>query len=194
MNLRECDNHGIWRRFTANWIKRNRVTDIILYGIQAAAVLLALAMVAKIVDMVRDFCSPHPYGLYEGMTLGELIFRMVSKGWLVGLAICIIVFFCNRRVIRWKADGVLWMFILSFVISLSTLAVEDEMFLCFSFSSIGTLALYFLSLLLPKRIGETNTTTFQQCRKPSNRLVTLSFIATLLWSIMLCYTLCRSWI
>ena len=190
MNLCKCDNHGIWQRFTANWIKRNLVTDIILYGMQAAAVLFALAMVAEIVYMVCDFRSPHPYGLYEGMTIGGLILRMLSKGWLVGLAISIIVLFCNRRVIKWKADGVLWMVILSFVISISTLAVEDEMFLCFSFPSIGVLALYFLSLFLPKRIGETNTTTFQQCRKPSNRLVTLSVIAMLLWIILLCYTFC----
>ncbi len=191
MNLYKFDKQGICQRFIANWKKRNRVTDILLYGVQVAAVLYSLVMVLELVDMVCDFRSPTPYGIYKEMTVGGLLFRMLNKGWLVGLAVCITVFFCNQRLIKWKADGILWMFILFFGISMSTLAVEEEMSLYFSVFSIGPLALYFLSLLLPKNIGETNTTTFQQCCKPANWLITLSFILMLLWSIFLCDIICR---
>ncbi len=191
MKLFKFDIRGSWQRFTANWKKRNPITDILLYGVQVATVLVALVMVLELVDMVCDFRSPTPYGHYKEMTVGGLLFRMLGKGWLIGLAICIAVFLCNRRVIKWKADGILWMFILFFVISMSTLAVEEEMFLYFSVFSTGSLALYFLSLLLPKNIGETNTTTFQQCCKPANRLITLSFILMLLWSVFLCCIICR---
>lgn len=191
MNLYKFDIKSRWQRFTSNCRKRNWVTDVFLYGIQVAAFLYSLVMVAEIIDMICDFRDPHPYGLYEGMSIGELIFRMLSKGWLVGLAVCIIVFFCNRRVIKWKLDGTLWMFILFFGISIATLAVEDEMFLYFSVFSVGPTALYFLSLFLPKRVGESNITTFQQCRKPSNWLITLSFIVLVLWGIMFCDTACR---
>lgn len=190
MKLLKFDIRGNWQRFTANWKRRNWVTDIFLYGVQVTAVLYSLVMVLELVDMVCDFRSPTPYGIYEEMTVEDLFFRMLSKGWLVGLAVCIAVFFCNRRVIKWKADGILWMFILFFGISMSTLAVEEEMFLYFSVFSIGPLALYFLSLLLPQNIGETNTTTFQQCSKPANWLITLSFILMLLWSIFLCDIIC----
>lgn len=140
--------------------------------------------------MICDFHDPHPYGLYEGMTIGALIFRMLSKGWLVGFVVCIAVFLCNLRVIKWKLDGILWMFTLFFCVSIATLAVENEMFLYFSIFSIGSLAIYFLSLFLPKRVGDRNMTTFQQCRKPSNWLITLSFIVMLIWCILLCYTIC----
>lgn len=191
MNLSKSIKHGIYQRFTANWRKRNSVTDIILYGIQVAAILYALIMVVELIDMINDFRDPYPLSRYESMTIGGLFFRMLSKGWLVGLAACIITFFCNLRVIKWKADGIQWMFILFFGISTSTLAVEDEMFLYFSGFSVGTLALYVLSLLLPKRIGEINTTTFQQCRKPSNWLTTLSFIIMLLWIFLIYDSICR---
>lgn len=191
MNLCKFDIKGSWQGFTANWRKRNWVTDVFLYGIQVAAVLYSLVMVAEMIDMICDFRSPHPYGLYEEMTIGGLIFRMLRKGWLVGLAVCIVVFFFNRRLIRWKLDGILWMFILFFSVSIATSAVENEMFLCFSVFSLGSLAIYFLSLFLPKRVGETNNTTFQQCRKPSNWLITLSFIVMLLWSILLCDAISR---
>lgn len=191
MNLYQFDIKERRQRFIANWRKRNWVTDVFLYGIQVAAVLYSLVMVAEIIDMICDFLSPYPYGLYEEMTIGGLIFRMLSKGWLVGLVVCIVVFFCNRRVIQWKLDGILWMFILFFGISIATLAVENEIFLYFSVFSLGSLAIYFLSLFLPKKVGETNTTTFQQCRKPSNWLITLSFIVMMLWSILLCDTISR---
>lgn len=191
MNLCKFDIKGRWQEFTANWRKRNWVTDLFLYGVQVAAVLYSLVMVAEIIEMIYDFRDPHPNGLYEGMTIGGLIFRMLSKGWLVGLAVCIIVFFCNRRVIRWKLDGILWMFMLFFGVSIATSAVENEMFLCFSVFSLGSLAMYFLSLFLPKRVGETNTTTLRQCRKPSNWLITLSFIIMVFWSILLCDALSR---
>lgn len=141
--------------------------------------------------MICDFRDPHTYRLYEGMTIGGLIFRMLSKGWLVGLIVCIVVFFCNRRVIKWKLDGILCMFILFFGISIATLAVENEMFLYFSVFSLGSIVIYFLSLFLPKRIGETDITTFQQCSKPSNWLITLSFIVMLLWSVLLCDAISR---
>lgn len=191
MKLFQFDIKGRWQGFVSNWRKRNWVTDVFLYGIQVTAVLYSLVMVAEIIDMICDFCSPNPYGLYEEMTLGGLIFRMLSKGWLVGLVVCIVVFFCNRRVIKWKLDRILWMFILFFGVSIATLTVENEMFLYFSVFSLGALAIYFLSLFLPKRVGETNTTTFQQCRKPSNWLITLSFIVMMLWSILLCDAISR---
>lgn len=187
----KSDRPSRWHIFTVNWRKRNWVTDVFLYGIQAAAVLYSLAMVAEIIYIIYDFRSPHPYGIYEEMTIGELVFRILSKGWLVGLAVCIIVFFCNRRVIQWKLDGVLWMFTLFFGVSIVILAVENEMFLYFSVFSLGALAIYFLSLFLPKRVGDTNTTTFQQSHKPSNWLITLSFIVMLLWSILLCDAISR---
>lgn len=182
----KSDKPSRWQIFTANWLKRNWVTDVFLYGIQVAAVLYSLVMVVEIIDMICDFPDPHPYGLYEEMTIGALIFRMLSKGWLVGFVVCIAVFLCNLRVIRWKLDGILWMFILFFGVSIATLAVDNEMFLYFSVFSLGSLAIYFLSLFLPKRVGDTNMTTFQQCRKPSNWLITLSFIVMLLWCILLC--------
>lgn len=182
----QSDKPSRWQGFTANWRKRNWVTDVVLYGIQIAAVLYSLVMVAEITDMIYDFRDPNPYGLYEEMTIGTLIFRMLSKGWLVGFVVCIAVFLCNLRVIKWKLDGILWMFILFFGVSIATLAVENEMFLYFSVFSLGSLAIYFLSLFLPKRVGDTNMTTFQQCRKPSNWLITLSFIVMMLWSILLC--------
>lgn len=191
MNLSQFKIKGIRQRFTANWRKRNWVTDVFLYGIQIAAVLYSLVMIAEIIDMIYDFRDPNPLICYEGMTVGGLIFRMLSKGWLVGLGACIVIFFSNRRVIKWKIDGVLWMFILFFGISIATSAVENEMFLYFSVFSLGSLATYFLSLFLPKRIGETNTTTFQQCRKPSNWLITLSFIILIMWIILLCDAISR---
>lgn len=191
MSLFKFDIKGRWQGFTANWRKRNWVTDVFLYGIQIAAILYSLVMVAEIIDMICDFRSPYPYGLYEEMTIGGLIFRMLSKGWLVGLGVCVIVFFSNRRVLKWKLDGILWMFILFFGISITTSAVENEMFLYFSVFSLGPLAIYFLSLFLPKRIRETDTTTFQQCRKPSNWLITLSFIVMMSWSILLCDAISR---
>lgn len=188
MNLCKFDIKGRWQGFTANWRKRNWVTDVFLYGIQIAAVLYSLVMVAEIINMICCFRDSYPFGLYKGMTIGGLIFSMLSKGWLVGLAVCIVIFFCNRRVIKWKLDGMLWMFILFFCISILTYAVEQEMFFYFSIFSIG---LYFLSLFLPKRVGETNITTFKQCHKPSNQLITLSFIVMTLWSISLCDTICH---
>lgn len=160
-------------------------------GIQIAAVLYSLMMVAEMIDMICDFRDPYPLSCYEDLTISGLIFRMLSKGWLVGLGVCIIVFFCNRRVIKWKLDGILWMFLLFFGVSIATLAVENEMFLYFSVFSLGSLAIYYLSLFLPKRVGETNTTTFQQCRKPSNWLITLSFIVLLMWLFMLCDAISR---
>lgn len=187
----KSDKPSRWQRFIANWRKRNWVTDVFLYGIQIAAVLYSLVMVAEIIDMICDFRNPYPLSCYEGMTIGGLIFRMLSKGWLVGLVVCIVIVFCNRRVVKWKLDGILWMFILFFSISIATAAVENEMFLYFSVFSLGSLAIYFLSLFLPKRVGETNTTTFQQCRKPSNWLITLSFIVMMLWSILLCDAISR---
>lgn len=187
----KSDKPSRWQRFIANWRKRNWVTDVFLYGIQIAAVLYSLVMVAEIIDMICDFRNPYPLSCYEGMTIGGLIFRMLSKGWLVGLVVCIVIVFCNRRVVKWKLDGILWMFILFFSVSIATAAVENEMFLYFSVFSLGSLAIYFLSLFLPKRVGETNTTTFQQCRKPSNWLITLSFIVMMLWSILLCDAISR---
>lgn len=187
----QSDKPSRWQGFTDNCRKRNWVTDVFLYGIQIAAVLYSLAMVAEIIEMICDFRDPYPLSCYEGMTIGGLILRMLRKGWLVGLAVCIIVFFCNRRVIKWKLDGILWIFILFFGVSIATLAIENEMFLYFSVFSLGSMAIYFLSLFLPKRVGETNTTTFQQCRKPSNRLITLSFIVLLMWIFMLCDAISR---
>lgn len=61
-----------------------------------------------------------------------------------------------------------------FGISVSALAVEDEMFLYFS-----------------AQVGETNKTTFHQCRKPSNWLITLSFIVMLLWLFFIYDSICR---
>lgn len=194
MNLYKLDIKDCWQGFTTNWRKRNWVTDVFLYGIQVVAVLYSLVMlvmVAEIIDMICDFRDSHPYGLYEEMTIGALIFRMLSKGWLVGLVLCIVVFFCNRRVIKWKLDGILWMFILFFSVSIATMAVENELVLYFSVFSIGSLAIYFLSLFLPKRVGETNTTTFRQCRKSSNWLIALSFIVLLMWLFMLCDAISR---
>lgn len=191
MSLCKFDIKSRWQRFAANWRKRNWVTDVFLYGIQVAAVLYSLVMVAEIIDMIYDFRDPNPLICYDGMTIGGLIFRMLSKGWLVGLGVCIVVFFCNWRVIKWKLDGILWMFILFFGVSIATMAVENEMFLYFSVFSIGSLAIYFLSLFLPKRVGEKNTTTFRQCRKPSNWLITLSFIVLLMWLFMLCDAISR---
>lgn len=191
MNLCKFDIKGHWQRFAANWRKRNWVTDVFLYGIQVAAVLYSLVMVAEMIDMICEFRDPYPLSCYEDLTIGGLIFRMLSKGWLVGLGVCIVVFFCNRRVIKWKLDGTLWMFILFFGVSIATLTVENEMFLYFSVFSLGSLAIYFLSLFLPKRVGETNITTIQQCRKPSNWLITLSFIVMMLWSILLCDAISR---
>lgn len=185
MDLCKSDKQSRWQSFKAGWTRRNWVTDIFLYGIQIASVLYGLVIILELVDIVLDFYSPNPFGLYESMTLGGMFFRMLSKGWLVGLFVCIVVFFCNRRVIKWGVDGVLWMFLLFFGISLSTLAVEEEMFLCFGIFSIGPLAIYFLSLFLPKRIGDLNMTTYQQCRKPKNWLITTSFIIMLLWIFLL---------
>lgn len=182
MNVCKFDVKGRRQRFVANWRKRNWVTDVFLYGIQVAAILYSLVMVAEIIDMICDFQSPELYGLYEEMTIGGL---MLSKGWLVGLVVCVVIFFCNLRVVRWELDGILWMFILFFGISIATSVVENEMFVYFSVFSMGSMAIYFLSLFLPKRVGETNTTTIQQCHKPSNWLITLSFIVMLLWSILL---------
>lgn len=187
----KSDRPSRWQIFTVNWLKRNWVTDVFLYGIQIAAVLYSLVMVAEMIDMICDFRDPNPLSCYEDLTIGGLVFRMLSKGWLVGLAVCIIVFFCNRRVIQWKLDGVLWMFTLFFGVSIATLAVENEMFLYFSVFSWGALAIYFLSLFLPKRVGDTNTTTFQQSHKPSNWLITLSFIVLLMWLFMLCDAISR---
>lgn len=191
MNLFKFDKHEIRQRFVADWKKRNCVTNIILYGIQVAAILCALVMVEKIIGIVCDFCSTDSYWRYEDMTIGGLFSEMLGKGWLPGLVACIVVFFCNQRVIRWKADGVLWLFLLFFGISVSTLAVEDEMFLYFSASFIGGLAIYVLSLLLPKKVGETNKTAFHQCHKPSNWLITLSFIVMLLWLLFISDSICR---
>lgn len=187
----KSDKPSRWQRFVSNWTKRNWVTDVILYGIQVAAVLYGLAMVLEIIDMICDYRDPHPLLVYEDMTVRGLIFRMLSKGWLLGFAVCIVVFICNRRVIRWKVDGILWMFLLSFGISILTLLVEEEFFIYFSVFSLGSLAAYFLSLFLPKRIGDTNMTTFQQCRKPSNWLITLSFITLLVWILMICDAISR---
>lgn len=108
----KSDKPSRWQRFIANWRKRNWVTDVFLYGIQIAAVLYSLVMVAEIIDMICDFRNPYPLSCYEGMTIGGLIFKMLSKGWLVGLVVCIVIVFCNRRVVKWKLDGILWMFIL----------------------------------------------------------------------------------
>lgn len=190
MNLCKFDIKDRWQGFTVNWGKRNWVTDIFLYGIQIATVLYSLVMIAEIIDMIYDFRDPYPLSCYEGMTIGGLLFRMLSKGWLVGLGVCIVVFFCNRRVIKWNLDGILWMFILFFGVSIATMAVENELFLYFSVFSLGSLAIYFLSLFLPKRVGNTNMTTFQQCRKPSNWLITLSFIVMMLWNTLLCDAIC----
>ncbi len=191
MNLYKFDIKDCWQGFTTNWRKRNWVTDVFLYGIQVAAVLYSLVMVAEIIDMICDFRDPNPLICYEGMTVGGLIFRMLSKGWLVCLVLCIVVFFCNRRVIKWKLDVILWMFILFFSVSIVTMAVENELVLYFSVFSIGSLAIYFLSLFLPKRVGETNTTTYRQCRKSSNWLIALSFIVLLMWLFMLCDAISR---
>lgn len=191
LNLGISYKAGIWQRFMANWRKRNWLTDILLYGIQAAAVLYVFVMLTEITNMVCDFRTPNLHVMYKGMTIGDLFYRMFYKGWMLGLITCIIVFLCNRRVLRWNADGILWMFNILFVVSVTTLAVEHEMFLYFSIFSIISLAFYSLSLFLAKRIGETNTSTFQQCRKPSMRLITLSFIVLLLWSVLLCDTICR---
>lgn len=191
MNLLKFDKKEMWQRFAADWKKRNCVTNIILYGVEVAAFFYALVMAAEIIDMVCYFCSTDPYKPYEYMTIGGLFSKMLSKGWLVGLVVCIVIFFCNRRVIKWKFDGILWMFILFFGVSIVTLAVENEMFLYFSVSSLGPLVIYFLSLFLPKRAGDTNITTIQQCRKPSNWLITLSFIVMLSWSILLCDAISR---
>lgn len=191
MSLLKFDIKSRRQRFTSNCRKRNWVTDVFLYGSQVAAVLYSLVMVAEIIDMIYDFRDPNPLICYEGMTVGGLIFRMLSKGWLVGLGVCIVVFFCNRRVIKWKLDGTLWMFILFFGVSIATLTVENEMFLYFSVFSLGSLAIYFLSLFLPKRVGETNITTIQQCRKPLNWLITLAFIVLLMWLFMLCDAISR---
>ena len=190
MNLCKFDIKDRWQGFTVNWGKRNWVTDIFLYGIQIATVLYSLVMIAEIIDMIYDFRDPYPLSCYEGMTIGGLLFRMLSKGWLVGLGVCIVVFFCNRRVIKWNLDGILWMFILFFGVSIATMAVENELFLYFSVFSLGSLAIYFLSLFLPKRVGNTNMTTFQQCRKPSNWLITLSFIVMMLWNTLLSDAIC----
>lgn len=191
MNLLKFDKHEIRHQFVANWTKRNWVTNIILYGIQVAAVVCALVMAEKIIGMVCDCCSTESYLPYEDMTVGGLFSEMLSKGWLPGLVACLVVYFCNRRVIQWNADGVLWLFILFFVISISTLAVEGEMFLYFSASFIGSLAIYFLSLFLPKKVGDTNKTTFQQCRKASNWLITSSFIVMLLWLFFISDSICH---
>lgn len=191
MNVCKFDVKGRWQRFVANWRKRNWVTDVFIYGIQVAAILYSLVMVAEIIDMICDFREPYPLSCYEGLTISGLIFRMLSKGWLVGLILCVAIFFCNLRVVRWKLDGILWMFILFFGISIATSVVENEMFVYFSVFSMGSMAIYFLSLFLPKRVGETNTTTIQQCYKPSNWLITLSFIVMLLWSILLCDAISR---
>ena len=190
MNLCKFDIKDRWQGFTVNWGKRNWVTDIFLYGIQIATVLYSLVMIAEIIDMIYDFRDPYPLSCYEGMTIGGLLFRMLSKGWLVGLGVCIVVFFCNRRVIKWNLDGILWMFILFFGVSIATMAVENELFLYFSVFSLGSLAIYFLSLFLPKRVGNTTMTPFQQCRKPSNWLITLSFIVMMLWNTLLCDAIC----
>lgn len=187
----KSDKPSRWQRFVSNWAKRNWVTDVILYGILVAAVLYALAMVLEIIGMISDYRDPRPLLIYEDMTVGGLIFRMLSKGWLVGLMTCIMVFICNRRVLKWNVDGVLWMFLLSFGISILTLAVEEEFFIYFSVFSLGSLAAYFLSLFLPKRVGDTNMTTFQQCRKPSNWLITLSFVVLLMWILMICDAISR---
>ena len=123
MNLCKLDIKGGWQGFTVNWRKRNWVTDVLLYGIQVTAVLYSLVMVAEMIDMIYDFRDPNPLICYEGMTVGGLIFRMLSKGWLVGLVVCIVIFFCNRRVVKWNLDGILWMFILFFGVSIATMAV-----------------------------------------------------------------------
>ncbi len=185
----KSDKPSRWQRFASNWAKRNWVTDVILYGIQVAAVLYAFCMIIEIIGMICDYRDPHPLLVYEDMTVGGLIFRMFSKGWLLGLAVCIVVFICNRRVIRWKADGIFWMFNIFFIISMFALAVEDEMFICFSVFSIGSLAIYIISLFLPKRIDGVNTTTFRQCGKQSNWLVTLSFLVMWLWCFNLSYSI-----
>ncbi len=191
MKLCKAERPSRSQRFKENWAKRNCVTNIILYGIQVAAILYSLVMMAEIAGLIGEFRDPLPMSRYEDMTIGGLLFRMLSKGWLVGLAVCIVVFVCNLRVIRWNADGILWMFILFFGISIPTLAVESEMFLCFSIFSIGPFGIYFLSLLLPKRIGDSNMTTYQQCRKPKNWLITLSFVFLLFWSWLLCDAIYR---
>lgn len=183
------DKLSRWRRFRDNWTRRNVISNVVLYGVQVAAVLFAFAMVVEMIDMIKDFNEPYESCIYEDMTVGGLIFRMLSKGWLPGLAICVLLFFCNRRLLQWKADGFLWMFNLLFVISVFTLAVEDEMFLYFSVSAIGGLAMYVLSLFLPRRVDNVNTTIFQQCRKPSNWLVTVSFVVLMLWCSGLSYVI-----
>lgn len=185
MNLCKFDINGRWQGFTANWRRRNWVTDGFLDGIQVTAVLYSLVMVAEMIDMICDIQEPYPLSYYEGMTIGRLLFRMLSKGWLVGLVVCIVVFCCNLIVIQWKLDGTLWMFILFFGISIATSTVENEMFLCFSILSLGSLAIFFLSLFLPTRAGDTHLTTFQQCRKPAYWLITLSFIVLLMWILLL---------
>ena len=63
MNLCQFDIKRIWQRFTANWKKRNWVTDVFLYGIQVAAVLYSLVMVVELTDMIFDFCDPFPFKL-----------------------------------------------------------------------------------------------------------------------------------
>lgn len=189
----KSDKPSRWQRYATNWAKRNWVTDVILYGIQVAAVLYAFCMIVEIIGMICDYRDPHPLLVYEDLTVGGLIFRMLSKGWLAGLAVCIVVFICNRRVIRWKADGILWMFILFFVISMVTSVVEDEMFFCFTVFSVIPLAMYSLSLFLPKKTGDSNTTTFRQCCRPANWLITLSFVIMLMWSILLCGVISRIW-
>lgn len=147
MKLFQLDRKGRWQGFAVNCRKRNWVTDVFLYGIQIAAVLYSLVMVAEMIDMICDFREPYPLSCYEDLTIRGLIFRMLSKGWLVGLGIYIVVIFCN-------------------------------------------LSIYYLSLFLPKRVVETNITTIQQCQKPSNWLITLSFIVMLMWCIMLFDTIC----
>lgn len=189
--MSKLDKWGWWQRFSASCAKRNVVTTIFIFGIQIAALLYSLVMLAEIINIVIPFYSQYPYELNKDMTLEYLIFRMLSKGWLIGLVVCIVTFFCNQRIIKWKIDGLLWMFIFNFGISLLTLVVEKEMFLYFSFFSIGAQVLYFLSLLLPKRINESNITTFQQCTKPTNWIITISFIILISWSSLLCDTIYR---
>lgn len=172
---------NLLRRLKADWKRRNWVTDVILYGVQIASVLYGLFLLTGI--LLNTWCNffyfPETSTLRK--PLMEFLWHEFYKGFIPGLLICVLALICNNRIIRWKADGLLWLFIFLFVVCFGTIFSEAEEFLCFSGFSLLSFLFYAASLWLPKNVDGSNTNTFRQCAKPSNWLVTSSYIVVFLW-------------
>lgn len=108
-----------WSCFKENWKRRNWVTNVILYGVQIASALYGLLLLMDI--LLRTWRNFFWETYSMRMPLGEFLWHEFYKGWIPGLLICVLALICNNRIIRWKADGLLWLFIFLFVVCFGTI-------------------------------------------------------------------------